>query len=1049
MKNTITFLLVVFFHCLVSAQLSLVGTWTTEDDKTLKIDSLLTGTYGNRSEGRTLHLIANELPNLVTNATAVSMSLIHAKEGKSLVTSTMTGQIYQKEGNAILEVFHVLQTGGSLSSGETLFFKKIRKTFAPITPPTLSSMASNDSFIGSWHDGGGIASLNIVYIEDQKIYATYRHVPEGYHTGILIKLKGFFSRSDDANFIFSLSGISPLFKDAVNEPFTISLSGVITQNETSYHCSSSINLAHAYGAGVTYSAVRSEGGYYTKPINSSNTYKILENTLEALNFTNNGATNWVSNIAIGEQGTQSLRMALDTGGNFDWVNSSQCQTNVCTEGHTQFDTIQSSTFRWIDKVPKTKDWGPWGTTLANLGFDAMNLQPTDLDTGAFKELNLITSFDDTAQFRELLWDGALAVPAYSSGGNPYDIKAKIDNIILDLVTNGVIDPNKVFVSFNYDEDEARSQYIIGSDVVNANEVDLDSKITLTQEDYQPVPYLWATSLKSVKVGGNEVSGIASNVTRFSFDTGASALKGDTDKMNEVLNLIGVGSPDIEYNMGVDSDGNDGRFVLTSNQYRRTIEQGEDAGTQQVQVQPLDGLPNLWLQGTTLLEDLHSVFKYRVSFNTKGDLVLNAQEVNLYNKKNGPKIIQKPLCQQIISSFPNTEGFESAESLSWTQSDEDDIDWAHRSGDSPSSNTGPSNAFEGNYYYYVGGSFFNYKNIEAILESPCFAVNNLNELYFNFNYYMYSSDSDIIDLTIPSFRNDMVSLTLQMSSDGNQWDDLWSKSGNQGSQWASESIEVPLSGQNLENIKFRFVGITGNSDTSDMAIDGIEVTLTPTPAPCAEEFTDNEGTFGNYSNSQNETWTYHPNEAGQKVEAVFNYIETEQNYDYLYVYDGPDTSSTLIQTFNGHHPGVVSFVSTHSSGALTVKFTSDGSVTLRGWEATINRCVNLVSRSLNKEVIVKQEQEQEQEQEHLSNEIRIYPNPFASSLQIMVPSSEKTSGDSSVSITNVLGKVLERYTYKASQHSLKINLSHLSKGVYFVRIYNSEGETVKKILKLDK
>jgi hypothetical protein len=87
-----------------------------------------------------------------------------------------------------------------------------------------------------------------------------------------------------------------------------------------------------------------------------------------------------------------------------------------------------------------------------------------------------------------------------------------------------------------------------------------------------------------------------------------------------------------------------------------------------------------------------------------------------------------------------------------------------------------------------------------------------------------------------------------------------------------------------------------------------------------------------------------------------------------------------------------------------------------------------------------------EQEDLRNEIRIYPNPITSSLQIMVPSSERIFGDSSVSIINVLGKVLETYTYKASLRSLNIDLSHLSTRVYFVRIYYSEEEIIKKILK---
>ena len=216
-------------------------------------------------------------------------------------------------------------------------------------------------------------------------------------------------------------------------------------------------------------------------------------------------------------------------------------------------------------------------------------------------------------------------------------------------------------------------------------------------------------------------------------------------------------------------------------------------------------------------------------------------------------------------------------------------------------------------------------------------------------------------------------------------------------------------------------------------------------PCTEEFTDNGGVDNKYSNNQNETWTYHPNEEGQKVEVDFNYVDLEEKHDYLNVYDGPEAkSSELIKTFMGYHPGVESIVSTHSSGALTFRFFSDHSITESGWEATINSCVNGVSRSLKNEVIVKQEQEQED----LGEEIRIYPNPVTSSLQIVIPSSGRTSGDSTVSIINILGKVLKSYTYKAFQSSLKIDLSHLSTGVYYVKVLNLEGKTVKKILKLD-
>jgi hypothetical protein len=386
-NNIITFLLVAFFHCFLYSQSTLVGTWKTEDGRTLEVNDLLVGQYESVEEHRLLNLTANELPNTSTNATAVSISLIYDLVMSGKVTSTMTGQIYQKGNDTMLEVFHVLGQGsihvsgqgGDLNVAETLFFKKISNAIPSLSPSIISPDIIDRDLIGPYFNGFGTDSFKVLYTSGQELYATYRFVPEGYKTGIWIKMKGFICNGFDHNgndtFIFSLSGISPLFKDGKNEPFTISLSGIFTKEPTSYNCLASMNIAHAYGASSTYSTVRSEGVRFDKAKNHSFTYKTIENTMEALNFTNNGAANWVSNIEVGNH--QSLRMALDTGGSFDWVNSNQCSTPVCTDGHTQFNHSNSSSFRWVDKTTKTKEWGPWGTTQANLGFDAINIQPTD------------------------------------------------------------------------------------------------------------------------------------------------------------------------------------------------------------------------------------------------------------------------------------------------------------------------------------------------------------------------------------------------------------------------------------------------------------------------------------------------------------------------------------------------------------------------------------------------------------------------------------------------------------------------------------------------
>jgi PKD repeat protein len=107
--------------------------------------------------------------------------------------------------------------------------------------------------------------------------------------------------------------------------------------------------------------------------------------------------------------------------------------------------------------------------------------------------------------------------------------------------------------------------------------------------------------------------------------------------------------------------------------------------------------------------------------------------------------------------------------------------------------------------------------------------------------------------------------------------------------------------------------------------------------CTGDFYDSGGSSGSYQNNENFTMTFYPSTPNSMVKMTFTSFNTESGYDYLRIYNGTTTGATLIGTYNGTTgPGTV--MATNAAGALTFKFTSDGSQTYAGWAATIS-CVS--------------------------------------------------------------------------------------------------------------
>ena len=163
------------------------------------------------------------------------------------------------------------------------------------------------------------------------------------------------------------------------------------------------------------------------------------------------------------------------------------------------------------------------------------------------------------------------------------------------------------------------------------------------------------------------------------------------------------------------------------------------------------------------------------------------------------------CLTSIYTFPYYESFENGLGL-FCQSNADDIDYTINSGGTFTNNTGPTNASDGSQYIYLEASNPNNPLKDGILGSPCYNLTNAQTSQLKFDYHMYGSG--------------MGRLDVQVSTDGGQtWSSsVWSKLGDQGNQWFTDSID--FSAYQTNQVSFRFVGRTGTSARSDIAIDNL-------------------------------------------------------------------------------------------------------------------------------------------------------------------------------------------------------------------------------------
>jgi hypothetical protein len=189
------------------------------------------------------------------------------------------------------------------------------------------------------------------------------------------------------------------------------------------------------------------------------------------------------------------------------------------------------------------------------------------------------------------------------------------------------------------------------------------------------------------------------------------------------------------------------------------------------------------------------------------------------------------------------------------------------------------------------------------------------------------------------------LNVQTSPDGT----AWTTRGSVSSPTATyQQYTLNIGALGLTNVFIRLIDAR-SSGAHERYVDDLSLTSTvssqntliPFLGNCSQTLTssltytitDIGGPTDTYNNSLDQTVTLTPSDNTKKLQLNFSAFNIEAVYDFLYVYDGPNTSSTLLATLNGTSlPTAI--IATNASGQLTLRFTSDISGLRTGFSATV-------------------------------------------------------------------------------------------------------------------
>jgi PKD repeat protein len=301
-----------------------------------------------------------------------------------------------------------------------------------------------------------------------------------------------------------------------------------------------------------------------------------------------------------------------------------------------------------------------------------------------------------------------------------------------------------------------------------------------------------------------------------------------------------------------------------------------------------------------------------------------------------------------------------------------------------------------------------------------------------DHQKYTLDVQLFDGSlIPSFTADKTSInpgeTVQFTdqSAGSPTGWYWEFEGGDPAVSTDKNPQITYNEYGNYDVKLK---ITRQNDSDSVIVQNY-ITVAPTYlqgnyyfTTCHGDYFDTGGENGNYSNNELTAITFVPESTDKKMTIYFLGFDVEQSTncanDRLTVYDGPSTLDPVL----GYYCGTSipeSITATNTSGALTVLFNSNASVTGPGWNGYVV-CSPNVGIPENEEA-----------------SLNIYPNPVSDGVATVVSANIIRS----IRLTDSRGRVI----YKSNPGNYAAKLpTGLSSGLYFVSIQTGEQWFVKKL-----
>ncbi|MCZ2720776.1 pepsin-like aspartic protease [Marinomonas sp. 15G1-11] len=369
-------------------------------------------------------------------------------------------------------------------------------------------------------------------------------------------------------------------------------------------------------------------------------------------FQNNGASPWYAEINLGTP-EQLLKFSFDTGSNFIWVTSSLCDNNTCHHyGGGQFNYSKSSSFHWLSSTDQTVDFGPWGDMQVRSGNDIFTLPNIDAFTGDNVQLTsdiyLSKNYEGT-QFEALDWDGGIGMPSLTTSSQNDDVNTKLFSyrnrgqkngeesfhFLASLIATGYVNKNKAYLAFETDQSSNLGTVSMG--VLNPSYKDSLEYCFLPWSEYSEPggEYLWTTKMAEFKMGDHS---LAKDIL-FALDTGSSQYKGAPSAMYDAFLMALLQTEDLTVILEGDDPNNKPTLTLPSSTYNVKIEEGMFQGHVIPQFRPLNGVEGLILVGSVLMDFLYTVYEYQAVEKVNEGITLIPIGMWLFNKPDGPKIIQ--------------------------------------------------------------------------------------------------------------------------------------------------------------------------------------------------------------------------------------------------------------------------------------------------------------------------------------------------------------------------------------------------------------------------